>query len=43
MNWKKFLIAWAVVFVLVFGLGFLIHAILLNADYAKAAELFRAE
>jgi len=43
MNWKKLLIAWAVVFVLVFGLGFLIHAILLNADYAKVAELFRAE
>jgi hypothetical protein len=33
MNWKKFLTAWAVVFVLVFLLGFLIHGVLLGDAY----------
>ena len=33
MNWKKLLIAWAVVFVLVFFLGFLIHGVLLGEAY----------
>ncbi len=33
MNWKKLLIAWVVVFVLVFNLGYLIHGVLLSDQY----------
>ncbi len=35
MNWKKFSLAWVVVFVLVFFLGFLIHGVLLSDAYEE--------
>lgn len=38
MNWKEFFIAWGVLFVLVTGIGFVIHGVLLQADYAALVE-----
>ncbi len=43
MNWKKLLIAWAVVFVLVFNLGFLIHVVLLSDQYEGLEGMMRPE
>ena len=43
MNWKKFAIALVVVFVLDAGFGFLIHGVLLNADYAQYPNLLRTQ
>ena len=40
---KKFLIAWAVTFVLWMIGGFLVHATLLQADYLALPALYRAE
>lgn len=40
---KKFLVAWLVTFVAwMFG-SFVVHGVLLQADYAKLPQLFRAE
>ncbi len=40
---KKFLIAWAVLFVVSMIGGFVVHGVLLHADYAKLPNLFRPE
>ncbi len=40
---KKFLIAWAVLFVVSMIGGFVVHGALLHADYAKLPNLFRPE
>jgi hypothetical protein len=40
---KKFFIAWAVVFVAWMVGSFVVHGTLLQADYAKLANLFRTE
>lgn len=43
MNWKKFSLAWVVVFVLVFFLGFLIHGVLLSGQYEELEGMMRPE
>lgn len=43
MNRKRFLAAWAVVFVLVFFLGFLIHVVLLGGQYEGPDGMMRPE
>ena len=43
MNWKKFSLAWVVVFVLVFNLGFLIHGVLLSDQYEGLDGMMRPE
>ena len=43
MNWKKFSLAWVVVFVLVFFLGFLIHGVLLSGQYEGLEGMMRPE
>jgi hypothetical protein len=40
---KTFLIAWAAVFVIWMSGSFLVHGVLLHADYAKLPGLFRPE
>lgn len=40
---KKFFIAWAVVFVVWMAGSFVVHGLLLHADYAKLPQLFRPE
>lgn len=40
---KQFLIAWAVVFVLWMVGSFVVHGIVLNAEYAQLPNLFRTE
>ena len=40
---KRFFIAWAVVFVVWMAGSFVVHGILLHADYAKLPNLFRPE
>lgn len=40
---KKFFIAWAVLFVVWMVGSFVVHGTLLQADYAKLANLFRSE
>jgi predicted membrane protein len=40
---KRFFIAWAVVFVVWMIGSFVVHGILLHADYAKLPGLFRPE
>jgi hypothetical protein len=40
---KTFLIAWAILFVLWMAGSFLVHGVLLHADYAKLPNLFRPE
>jgi hypothetical protein len=40
---KKFLIAWAVLFLAWFIGSFLVHGVLLNADYMQLTGLFRPE
>ena len=40
---KKFLIAWLVVFVAWLAGSFLVHAVLLHADYMQLTNLFRSE
>jgi hypothetical protein len=40
---KKFLIAWIVVFVVWMAGSFLVHGVLLNADYMQLPNLFRTE
>ena len=40
---KKFLIAWPVIFIVWMVGSFVVHGVLLNADYAKLANLFRPE
>jgi hypothetical protein len=40
---KKFFIAWAVAFVLWMAGSFVVHGVLLGADYAKLPHLFRPE
>ena len=40
---KKFLIAWALTFVLWMAGSFIVHALLLSGDYAKLATMFRSE
>jgi len=40
---KKFLIAWPVIFIVWIVGSFVVHGVLLNADYAKLANLFRPE
>lgn len=40
---KRFLIAWAVVFVVWFLGSFTVHGVLLQGDYAKLPNLFRPE
>jgi len=39
---KKFLITWLVMFILYFAFGFIVHGVLLSADYA-ATNLMRPE
>jgi len=39
---KKFLVAWLVIFVLYFAFGFIVHGVLLSADYATTG-LMRPE
>ena len=43
MDWKKFSLTWAVVFVLVFVLGFLIHGVLLSDQYEGLEGMVRPE
>ena len=43
MNWKKFSLAWVVVFVLVLLLGFLIHGVLLSNQYEGLEGMVRPE
>jgi len=40
---KKFLIAWPVIFLVRLVGSFVVHGVLLNADYTKLANLFRPE
>jgi hypothetical protein len=40
---KKFIIAWAVLFVAWFLGSFVVHGVLLRADYMQLSNLFRAE
>jgi hypothetical protein len=40
---KKFIIAWAVIFVVWFMGSFVVHGILLSSDYMELTGLFRAE
>ncbi|TMH11030.1 MAG: hypothetical protein E6H65_10975 [Betaproteobacteria bacterium] len=40
---KKFLIAWPVIFIVWMVGSFVVHGVLLNADYTKLANLFRPE
>ena len=40
---KKFFIAWLVVFVVWMLGSFVVHGLLLQADYAKLPNLFRSE
>src|SRR5438552_1786965 len=40
---KKFLIAWPVIFIVWLVGSFVVHGVLLNADYTKLANLFRPE
>ncbi|HVT57453.1 MAG TPA: hypothetical protein VHR45_03555 [Thermoanaerobaculia bacterium] len=40
---KRFLLSVVVVFILLVGLGFLVHGYLLNSDYTQLTSLFRAE
>ncbi len=40
---KKFLIAWVVLFIAWFIGSFIVHGLLLNADYMQLTTLFRAE
>lgn len=40
---KRFVIAWVVMFVAWMVEGFLVHGVLLHADYAQLPQLFRAE
>ncbi len=40
---KRFFIAWAVVFVAWMAGDFVVHGLLLSADYAKLPSLFRSE
>ncbi len=40
---KKFLIAWAVLFVVWFVGSFVVHGVLLRADYLQLSSLFRPE
>ena len=40
---KKFFIAWAVLFVVWMAGSFVVHGLLLHADYAKLPQLFRPE
>ena len=40
---KKFLIAWVVLFIAWFVGSFIVHGVLLNADYMQLTTLFRAE
>ena len=40
---KRFFVAWSVVFVVWMIGSFIVHGILLNADYAKLPNLFRPE
>jgi len=39
---KKFLIAWVVLFIAWFVGSFIVHGVLLNADYMQLTTLFRA-
>ena len=39
---KRFLIAWVVIFVLSMLGGFVVHEMLLKADYARLTQLFRS-
>jgi len=43
MNIKKFFLAFVVVFVVGFGLSFVIHGMLLQEDYSKLPNLLRTE
>jgi hypothetical protein len=43
MNWKKYALAFVVVLVLKTVLGFVIHGVLLNADYAQFPNLLRTQ
>ena len=40
---KRFFIAWLVVFIIWFAGDFVVHGVLLHADYASLANLFRRE
>ena len=40
---KKFLVAWLILFVAWMAGSFVVHGVLLGADYAKLAHLFRTE
>ncbi|HZS69530.1 MAG TPA: hypothetical protein VFA72_20645 [Burkholderiales bacterium] len=40
---KRFLLAWLVVFIAWFIGSFIVHGVLLHADYAQLANLFRKE
>jgi len=40
---KKFFIAWIVVFIVWFLGSYLVHGVLLNADYMQMSNLFRTE
>jgi hypothetical protein len=40
---KRFLIGWAVIFVVWFLGSFVVHGVLLHDDYSKLASLFRTE
>jgi len=40
---KRFFIAWLVVFIVWFAGDFVVHGVLLHADYASLANLFRRE
>ena len=40
---KRFFVAWAVVFVVWMVGSFVVHGVLLHADYAKLPNLFRPE
>ena len=43
MNWKKYALAFVIVLVLKTVLGFVIHGVLLNADYAQFPHLLRTQ
>jgi hypothetical protein len=40
---KRFFIAWLVVFIAWFGCSFVVHGVLLHADYVAQAHLYRPE
>ena len=43
MNWKKFVLTFVVIFLVVTALGYIIHAVLLAQDYQSVSHLYRGQ